>query len=35
MIDVDANVKNVIYVKKDYIWNRATCSCGNGKNSAS
>ena len=35
MITVDVNVKNVKYVKKDYIWNPATCSCENGKYLAS
>ena len=25
------SVKNIIYVKKDYIWNPSTCSCENGK----
>ena len=24
-------MKNIIYVKKDYIWNPSTCSCENGK----
>ena len=24
-------VKNVMYVKKDYLWNPGTCSCENGK----
>ena len=31
MINVDASAKSIIYVKKDYIWNPATCSCENGK----
>ena len=35
MINVDASVKNIIYVKKDYIWNPATCSCENRKYLAS
>ena len=35
MINVDASVKNIIYVKKDYIWNPAICSCENGKYLAS
>ena len=35
MINVDASVKNIIYVKKDYIWNPATCSCENRKHLAS
>ena len=30
-INVDLSVKNIIYVKKDYIWNPSTCSCENGK----
>ena len=33
-INVDVNVKvwkNIMCVKKDYIWNPATCSCQNGK----
>ena len=30
LINVDASVKN-IYVKRNYIWNPATCSCENGK----
>ena len=29
------SVKNIIYVKKDYIWNLATCRCENGKYLAS
>ena len=28
-------VKNVMYVKKDYIWNPGTCSCENGRYLAS
>ena len=28
-------MKNIIYVKKDYIWNPSTCSCENGKYLAS
>ena len=24
--NVDASVKNIMYVKKDYIWSSATCS---------
>ena len=35
MINAEASVKNIIYVKKDYIWNPATCSCKNGKYLAS
>ena len=30
-INVDVSVKNIIYEKKYYIWNPATCSCENGK----
>ena len=30
MINVDVTVKNVIYVKKDYVWNPVTYSCENG-----
>ena len=29
MINVDVN--KFIYVKKDYVWNPATCNCENGK----
>ena len=29
------SVKNIIYVKKDYVWNPATCNCENGKYLAS
>ena len=25
-INVDASVKNIIYVKKGYVWNPATCN---------
>ena len=35
MINVDMNAKNIICVKKDYIWNPATCRCENGKDLAS
>ena len=28
-------VKNVMYVKKDYIWHPGTCSCENGRYLAS
>ena len=31
LINVNASVKNVMYVKKDYIWNPFTCSCKNEK----
>ena len=32
MINVDVSVKNIKYIcEKDYIWNLAICSCGNGK----
>ena len=34
-VNVDASVKKVMYVKKDYIWNPSTCSCKNGKYLAS
>ena len=34
MINVNASVKNIIYVR-DYIWNPATCSCENGKHLSS
>ena len=37
-INADASVKirkNIIYAKKDYIWNPATCCCENGKYLAS
>ena len=27
--------KNIIYVKKNYVWNRATCTCENEKYLAS
>ena len=27
MINVNVSEKTVIYVKKDYVWNPATCSC--------
>ena len=30
-INVDTGVENIIYVKKNYIWNPTTCSCENGK----
>ena len=30
-INVDVSAKKIIHVKKDYIWNPATCSCKNGK----
>ena len=35
MINVDANVKNALLVKKDYVWNPVTCNCENGKYLAS
>ena len=25
------NIKNITYVKNDYIWNAATCCCENGE----
>ena len=31
MINVDVSVINILYVKKNYIFNPATCSCENGK----
>ena len=31
MINLDVSVKNIMYVKKDYIWNLATRSCKHGK----
>ena len=34
MIYVDANVKRHV-CEKDYVWNLATCNCGNGKYLAS
>ena len=34
-INVDVRVKNLLYVKKNYIWNPATCNCENGKYLAS
>ena len=34
-INVDVSVKNVMYVKEDYIWNPSTCSCENEKYLAS
>ena len=30
MINVNASAKSAVYVKKDYIWNAATCSCKDG-----
>ena len=35
MINVNVSVKNAMYMKKDYIWNSATCNCENGKYLAS
>ena len=35
MINVDVSVKNVMYVKKKYVRNPATCNCKNGKYLAS
>ena len=35
MINFDVSVKNVVYVKKDNVWNPATCNCENGKYLAS
>ena len=34
-INVNVSVKHVMYMKKDYIQNLATCSCENRKNLAS
>ena len=31
MINVDVSVKNVMYLKKNYVWNPATSNCENGK----
>ena len=31
MINANVIVKNVMYVKKDYACNPATCNCDNGK----
>ena len=31
MIDVHMSVKKANYVKKNFFWNPATCSCENGK----
>ena len=30
MVNVDVIVKNVMYVKKDYIWNPSATNCKNG-----
>ena len=30
-INVDVSVKSIMYVKKNYIWDPATCNCENGK----
>ena len=35
MVNVDLSVKDVMYVKKDYISKPATCSCENEKHLAS
>ena len=35
MINVNVSVKNDMYVKKNYVWNPATCGCENGKYLAS
>ena len=29
--NVDVSVKNIIYVKKEYVWNPSTCIYENGK----
>ena len=34
-ITINVDVKSVMYAKKDYVWNPATCSCENGKYLAS
>ena len=34
-IIVDVSVENVMYVKKNYIWNSSICSCENRKYLAS
>ena len=31
MTNVDVTAKNVMHVKKNYIWNPAACNCENGK----
>ena len=36
IINVDVSVKDIIiYVRKKYVWNPATCNCENGKYLAS
>ena len=35
MINVSVSVKNINYVKKNHVWNSATCICKNGKYLAS
>ena len=35
MINGDVNVKNVMYMKKNYVWNLASCSYETGKYLAS
>ena len=30
-INVDVSVQNIIYAKKNYVWNPTTCSCKNSK----
>ena len=35
MTNVNVSVKNVRYIKKDYIWNPSTCGCENRKHLAS
>ena len=31
IVNVKASVRNIIYVRKDYVWNPTTFSCENGK----
>ena len=35
MINVDMSVENIMYVKKDYVWNHVIFGCKNGKYLAS
>ena len=34
-MNVDVNLKIIIYVENNYVWNPATCNCENGKYLAS
>ena len=34
-INIEVTVKKIMYVKKNYVWNPATCNCENGKYLAS